>query len=119
MPLLHLSFSRNTKLERSFGAQKRRKNCRYNTEKQTTQSETRRIEASGEIEKNYLATKAVNGHDDGDKKPFVESIHENGDQEISQPNKNLSYGVNRGRIDQAIKSIHASSHSKTIGKMQT
>ena len=78
--------------------------------KQTTQSETRRIEASGEIRQELSGNEtAVNGHDDGDKKPFVESIHEDGDQEnITNPTKILSYGVNRGRIDQAIKSIHAS-----------
>ena len=78
--------------------------------KQTTQSETRRIEASGEIRQELSGNEtAVNGHDDGDKKPFVESIHEDGDQvNITNPTKILSYGVNRGRIDQAIKSIRAS-----------
>ena len=78
--------------------------------KQTTQSETRRIEASGEIRQELSDNEtAVNGHDDGDKKPFVESIHEDGDQvNITNPTKILSYGVNRGRIDQAIKSIRAS-----------
>ena len=78
--------------------------------KQTTQSETRRIEASGEIRQELSGNEtAVNGHDDGDKKPFVESIHEDGNQKnITNPTKILSYGVNRGRIDQAIKSIHAS-----------
>jgi len=78
--------------------------------KQTTQSETRRIEASGEIRQELSDNEtAVNVHDDGDKKPFVESIDEDGDQvNITNPTKILSYGVNRGRIDQAIKSIRAS-----------
>jgi len=80
--------------------------------KQTAQSETRVIKPSGEVRKEPSFNKITMGdHENSQEKgkTLVESMPDpDAAKETVNPIKILSYGVNRGRIDQAIKATHAS-----------
>ena len=79
--------------------------------KQTAQSETRVIKPSGEVRKEPSFNKITIGdHKNSQEKAkiLVESMPDSDTvKETVNPTKILSYGVNRGRIDQAIKATHA------------